>query len=338
MGDGWSPMKDLTNSTLNRAEFLVVASAVVFVAVFGAVAAYIGLDSVLTHVAGLDVGVLFGLLALSLANYGLRALRWQLYSRHLGLRVRLSRTVLFYVAGFAMATTPGKIGEAIRLWLLQRAEGYRYQRIAPLFIGDRVSDFNAALLLTLVGVLAFAEYAWATVGSAVAMLMLTVAMLRATWLCRFTHAVYGVIGRWPRLFAGISTAFRHSARLFDPSIYTATLALALIGWLAECVAFYWLLSELGADPGLLEAMFIFAFSMLVGALSMLPGGLGGTEATMFGLLTLAGTEPEVALTATVIIRVTTLWFAVLLGFVALPLALRQAGNRISATSPVDVHQ
>jgi uncharacterized protein (TIRG00374 family) len=146
---------------------------------------------------------------------------------------------------------------------------------------------------------------------------------------------YGVVGRWPRLFAGLSTAFRHSARLFDLPIYAATLGLALIGWLAECGAFYWLLSELGAGTGLLEAIFIFAFAVLVGALTMLPGGLGGTEATMFALLTLTGTEAEVALAATAIIRVTTLWFAVVLGFIALPLALRQASVGATSHGPRD---
>ena len=38
----------------------------------------------------------------------------------------------------------------------------------------------------------------------------------------------------------------------------------------------------------MTCVFIFAFAMIVGAISVLPGGLGSTEATMAGLLVLQG--------------------------------------------------
>ena len=57
---------------------------------------------------------------------------------------------------------------------------------------------------------------------------------------------------------------------------------------------------------------------------MLPGGLGSAEAVMLGLLTAADIPLPTALAATAIIRVTTLWFAVGIGFVVLPVALRVA--------------
>ena len=70
--------------------------------------------------------------------------------------------------------------------------------------------------------------------------------------------------------------------------------------------------------------------MLVGAISVLPGGLGSTEATMVGLLASQGVPFEIAIVATGVVRVTTLWFAVALGLLALPVAL--AG---STPAPVD---
>jgi uncharacterized protein (TIRG00374 family) len=64
--------------------------------------------------------------------------------------------------------------------------------------------------------------------------------------------------------------------------------------------------------------------MIVGALSMLPGGLGSTEATMIGLLLALGVDFDRALVATAVIRLTTLWFGTGLGALALPFALRLA--------------
>ena len=70
------------------------------------------------------------------------------------------------------------------------------------------------------------------------------------------------------------------------------------------------------------AVFIYAFAMLVGALSFLPGGLGGSEAAMIALLSLNGFPEASAVTATLICRLATLWFAVGLG--AIFLARRRA--------------
>ena len=76
--------------------------------------------------------------------------------------VPFGRTALVYVAGFSMTPTPGKMGEALRLWLLERIHGFRYARTAAVMIGDRVGDLAAILALCLFGVGAFAGYGQST--------------------------------------------------------------------------------------------------------------------------------------------------------------------------------
>ncbi|MHA1599968.1 MAG: lysylphosphatidylglycerol synthase transmembrane domain-containing protein [Alphaproteobacteria bacterium] len=321
---GALPLAQFGRGILRRSEFLVVVSIVIFAAGAGIAGAYIGFDDVLDRAGRLSVIVVAILLLLSLANYTFRMLRWHLYERHLGIKVPMRLTALYYLTGLSMTTTPGKIGETLRLWLLARRHGYRYDRTAPLLLGDRIGDANAVLLLSFIGLAAFAEYAWATALAAAALAVATAAVLWPRWLLGLVLALYGVIGRSPRLFAGARRVLRHTGRLFSPGLYAATLALGVVGWLAECFALYILLIELGADVTMQQAIFVFTFSMLVGAVSMLPGGLGSTEATMFALLTIAGVEADTALAATAIIRATTLWFAVLLGFLLLPFSLRLA--------------
>jgi glycosyltransferase 2 family protein len=53
-------------------------------------------------------------------------------------------------------------------------------------------------------------------------------------------------------------------------------------------------------------------------LSFLPGGLGGAEVTMVGLLLLNGMNEAQAVACTLFVRLATLWFAVILGLLALP--------------------
>ncbi|CUS88292.1 flippase-like domain-containing protein [Candidatus Kryptobacter tengchongensis] len=71
------------------------------------------------------------------------------------------------------------------------------------------------------------------------------------------------------------------------------------------------------DLSLNLATFIYSFSTLAGAISMLPGGLGFTEGSMSGLLIFNKIPKNTAVAITIIIRFATLWFAVALGLIAL---------------------
>jgi uncharacterized protein (TIRG00374 family) len=89
--------------------------------------------------------------------------------------------------------------------------------------------------------------------------------------------------------------------------------LSVVAWSAEAVAFHWILQWMGADIELTFAVFVYALAMLAGAVSFMPGGLGGAEAVMVGMLMFKGMNSADAVAATVLIRLATLWFAVAIG-------------------------
>jgi glycosyltransferase 2 family protein len=62
------------------------------------------------------------------------------------------------------------------------------------------------------------------------------------------------------------------------------------------------------------AVFALSFSIVIGAASTLPGGLGASEVSIAGMLVLILHLPaDTAATATLLIRLATLWFGVSLG-------------------------
>ena len=317
-------MVNMTINRLRRAEYIIAASVIVFVGMMAAASFFAGSHDVLRHLSGISLPLITIMLILSLVNYFVRAYRWHIFSRHLNIEVPFKDTMLYYVAGFSMTTTPGKLGEALRLWFLQRCHNYDYFRVGPLFVGDRLSDMNAMLVLIMFSVTAFSDYLWLSVLAIVAVLGLNVMFLKPKLLINFTGTLYKWSGkRWIRLFAKVRRTLRLTSSLFSPRIFGSTLLLTSLGWLAESAAFYILLHELGAELSFFHATFIFSFSMVMGALSMLPGGLGGVEATMIALLLAIGVDIEVAIVATAVIRLTTLWFAVFIGFIALPFAMKK---------------
>lgn len=315
---------------LSRAGRLAVFAMLAFVALFLAASLASGGQDVLGRLTELAPQVIAVLCVLSLLNYLARALRWQVLGRRLGISTGWRLGGLYYVAGFSMTATPGKIGEALRLWLLKQSHGYRYEHTISLLVADRLSDMAAIVLLCLAGIAAYGTYLWSTAVAALLTVVLIALFLQPRLAISLLSGVYARVGRWPRLFARLRTAARHAGRLASWRTCVAVLALSLLGWFAEAIAFHWLLTEFETGLGLGQSLFIFAFSMFVGALAMLPGGLGGTEASMVGLLLAGGVDLDVAVAATAVIRVTTLWFAVALGFLALPISLRLArGDRRS---------
>jgi uncharacterized protein (TIRG00374 family) len=137
--------------------------------------------------------------------------------------------------------------------------------------------------------------------------------LPAQWRARVTHA--------DQLVSRASVLLRSD-------VLSTSLLLGILAWGAEGVGFYYLLQFLHIETTLAQAIGIYALSMLAGALSFLPGGLGSAEATMVLLLSLSGAGQAEAVAATLVCRLTTLWFAVALGSIAF---LRvETGRRLPA--------
>lgn len=255
-------------------------------------------------------------LSMSLVNYGLRFVRWQMYLAQLGHRVNWLAGMRIYLSGFALTTTPGKTGETFRGVLLKQ-RGVPFSVTFAAFISERFSDLVAIVLLTLLGL---SQYPQAS--GIVVMGVLGVAVML---ICLSSQALLNKLNRWASLRQGrlmtllvhISVMLGDARRCHRPVLLGIATIMSIIAWGAESLAFYWVLNWLGADISLSFAIFIYALSMLAGAMSFLPGGLGSAEAVMVSLLVLKGMAAPGAVAATVFIRLITLWFAVLIGLVAL---------------------
>lgn len=265
-----------------------------------------------------QIGLLGTLIALSLSlvNYGLRFGRWQLYLSQLGHRVPWSPSLRIYLSGFALTTTPGKAGEAFRGVLLKQ-RGVPFPATFAAFISERLSDLVAIVLLTLVGLAQYPQARGIVLAGVLGIVVVLACLSSQTLLDRLHRWASARQGKLMALVAHASEMLGGARRCHRPGLLGVATVIGVIAWGAEALAFYWMLGWLGADISLSFAIFVYALSMLAGALSFLPGGLGGAEAVMVSLLVLKGMTMPAAIAATVFIRLATLWFAVVIGLVAL---------------------
>jgi uncharacterized protein (TIRG00374 family) len=273
-------------------------------------------------------------LSLSLLNYGLRLWRWRLYLSELGHRLPASTAALIYLSGFALTATPGKAGELLRgVFLKQR--GIPLTQSTAVFVSERLSDLVAVLLISLPAAAKYPQGKLVVLVAMVAVVFLGLvlsqkAMLSSTlrWSSQYSSRLFRT--------AQHAIILLQAAALCHRSLLTiSATALSIGAWSAEGFAFYLVLNWTGIPLDFWSAMFIFALATLAGALSFLPGGLGGVEAAMVALLLVEGAKQSDAVASTIVIRLTTLWFAVALGVAVLILARRllTPDQSVSAVAP-----
>lgn len=292
-------------------------SMLVAVVIYGGSVIASDFNAVSASIARLGMAGWAVVLGLSLANYALRFVRWEIYLSRLNSRISVLQSLAYYIGGFAFTTTPGKAGEAVRSLYLKR-HGVPYVHSLAAFFTERLVDLVAMVLLSMVAALAFPAYRWPVLIVTMLILIL-LRLIHANSFHAFLELRLSRLSseRLRSIGSRLMDLVRSASSLLRSAPLYAGLVLALIAWGAEGVAFYVILEALDVHISLQLAVGIYSVSVLVGALSFIPGGLGTTEAVMVLLLKLVGADTPTAVAATLICRLATLWFAVMIGAVVL---------------------
>ena len=308
----------------------------VLVGVAAGVAVYVGFSiwadagKVGEALRGFAPGAALAALALAATNYLVRFVRWHYYLRVLGLSVPAGESLLIFLGGFSLTVTPGKLGEAVKAFLLRESRGIPVVRTAPIVVAERLTDLGGLLLLAAVGAFSFAVDRTFLIAATV-IIALGLAVVSIEPLARGVLRLLVRVPGLGKLSGKLGEFYESTATLLRPAPLLLALVLSVVSWYFECLAFWLVVGGFpGAQLGHQEATFIYAAMTIAGALSFLPGGLGVTEAGMLALLTQLGRgiEAPVAAAATFVTRLCTLWFAVALGLVALVWFARRTHVRV----------
>lgn len=292
----------------------VVTGVVIGVVVYALIALWTDVRAVAGELSRFPPEVFLGALGLSVINYCVRLGKWHYYLEVLELGVDRRTSAVVFVAGLTMSITPGKVGEVLKSVLLQRTHDLAVARTAPIVIAERLTDLLGLFVIAALGIGVFDFGRWAFVFILAAIVAGVVALSSTSfvkWLLNCVERLpFGARVR-PRLEEAYDS-MRLLIRLRPLAIGTS---LSAVSWSMEALAFFWILDTLGGNAEPLLAAFVFAMTTILGAVSFLPGGLGVTEGTMIGALLLFDVfaSEVVATTATYLIRLATLWFAVVLG-------------------------
>lgn len=269
------------------------------------------------------------MMGFTLVNYLLRFVKWHFYLHQIGIKdFPKLQSLRLFVAGFPLAMTPGKAGEILKGVWLKDMTGVSISRGVSVVVAERISDGLAVLFLSIFGVIAYPQYAFAFIGVLVSLIgLIIISQIKplAYYFLNLSRKIPFV----KRFSTHLIEFYEGSFLVFRPGATILAVCLGTFSWFFEGVGFYILLINLGLPANketFANAIFILAFSTVIAAVSTLPGGLGAAEASIAGMLTLlVGMNSSGASFATLIIRLATLWFGIFLGLLTWVFSLRFLG-------------
>ena len=258
-------------------------------------------------------------LALSFGNYIIRYYKWEYYRKLLEIDLKPKASFLIFMATFVMSVTPGKMGELLKSYLVREENGTPISRSAPIILAERLTDFISVVLLCIAGAFVLDYGQGIIIGVGLFFLSGVILISSRKLSMKFISYLEKIklLSRFANKFQEAYESIYTLVRIKPLIIATFVSAVA---WFCECLGLYVILRVYSTishiEVSLMSAVFIYGFSTIIGSIAMLPGGLGVTEASLTGLMVLMKIPKDVSVASTFIIRVATLWFAVLIGVIA----------------------
>lgn len=290
----------------------IIISILITAIVFFVIAVYADINSVINSFRKFNWLLLPVLLFLSFGNYIVRFIKWEYYLRLLGIKISLNQSIKIFFSGLSMSASPGKMGEVLKSFLLKKIFNEPISKTASIIFVERLTDFLSLTFLTLIGIYFF-HYSAIWIYFVLLFFMMLIIIISNRSLAEILINTINKFSFLKSHSSKIIDLYESAYILLQPKPLLKMVLISILSWSLECLAFYLILINFDLNVTILFPTFVYSLSIIAGAVSMLPGGLGITEGSLSLILISNGISNETAIASTLIIRVVTLWFAVLLG-------------------------
>lgn len=286
---------------------------------------YADFDNVLNAFSAFNWVIFPLLLMLSFLNYVVRFIKWDYYLKILGVEISKLDSFAIFMSGLIMSVTPGKMGELLKSYLVKEVTKEPIHRTAPIVFVERITDFISLVLLAVVGAYVFNYGRIVVVGTGLFFLLVTILICNKRLSLRII-SFFARIRILKKYVSKIESAYESAYILLRPLPLFYMIGVSLVSWSFECFGYYIILANFHINADLLWATFVYTFSTIAGAITMLPGGLGITDGSLTLLLIQRNVPKNLAVSSTFIIRVVTLWFAVFVGMISVSFYQKRFGK------------
>tara|TARA_B110001454_G_scaffold217905_1_gene244367 strand:+ start:870 stop:1658 length:789 start_codon:yes stop_codon:yes gene_type:complete len=248
-------------------------------------------------------------------------LRWNVLLKNSNVHIPLKDNFLIYFAGFALSVSPGKSGELLKSILLKNKFNIKRTTSVSIIFVERFYDIIGAVAISFIGIIYLGiEFIPAIIIASILIIFVLFSIFSKTSF----NFLIKLMDKF-QFLKKFSLAAKNSHQIIRESstikIGFISSSLTIIYRFIEALAVYFILLGFGIDVIQYFALAAtYSASIILGAVTMIPGGLGVTEGSLAGLLSLQNIEIGTAFVLAIIIRFFTTWYAVIVGLIALKLS------------------
>ncbi|MFC6766544.1 lysylphosphatidylglycerol synthase transmembrane domain-containing protein, partial [Natrinema soli] len=247
-------------------------TALLSVVVFLGLAAYANVGDVTSALTTLNWGTFAAVIGLTTVGYGFRFAKWHYYLRLLEVDVPLEASAITFFSGLMMVVTPGKAGEVWKAWFLRDQRGVPATKTTSVVGAERVTDLIALSAMAALGLLVYSH-------SSLPVVVVLSAIAAGIGLLQWRRASLAILGRLESVpivgdyATELERFYESTYRLFRLRPLVVSTLCSLAAWGLEGVALWLVLEGFGLETSVVIGLFVFGLGSVVGAVSMLPGGL-----------------------------------------------------------------
>ena len=298
----------------------VLIGVIIAIAVYAIFLVVSDFNTIFNKISNFQVLYLPIILSLVTIGWCVLFLRWTILLKNNTISIPYKQSFLIYIASFSMSATPGQLGELIKSQLLKNKFNVPVTKTAPLVVIERLSDLTGAIIVSIIGFWLLNINIYVPIIASIALALIFL-FLKSKKMFNKALSLIKKVKFASKLANPIAESFDTIQISLNKKTLVISTALSVCFWLLIGTSSYFVLRAVGIDNlEIIKAVSIYSSSIIIGAVSFIPGGVGVAEGSIAGLLNLSGINLSVAFALGILIRIFTLWYGVVAGFVALKIS------------------
>ena len=300
---------------LSTKGFVVIIIIAIFYLIFSI---YSDLDKIKDNFETINFAYAPIILSSVLFSIFLKSIRQKILLKQINLDLTIKQSFIIFTGGLSLLFTPGASGMLIKSFFLKNKFNAPISKTVPIILMERYLD--------VVGIMSIISICW--IFYPIESLKIPIMLLNLTLIFLL------VLFRNQKLFSLFMIIFNkilknktelindttHSIRNFSNYKLAYLTPLSIVCWIFDAVAFYFCFLSFDISFNILQTSIISFFSLVFGFITLIPGGIGVTEMSMLGLLINEGVEISLGSSMILFLRMTTIWFGVILGLITVKAA------------------
>jgi len=241
--------------------------------------------------------------------------RWNFLLKTFGIHIPHKQNFQIFMGGSALGITPGKVGELFKSQFLKEKYNIPRTKSAPLIIAEKFYDIVAAVIISALGIWFFPELGYVLIVGIV-VLIIIFKLLNSKKIFNNCIKILSKLKFLENLIQPLSSSHDILQKTLSGKTLIFSILLSMAYWISTGFACYFVILGFGIDTiPFLNSISTYSSSIIAGALSFVPGGIGIAESSLVSLLSIQNIETSEAIILVIFIRLFTLWFTTITGFI-----------------------